>query len=162
MLTKSNTYNTSNSSNSSNNTSDTSNTSDSSNSSNNTSNTSNTSNSSNSSNNTSNTSNSSNSSNWVYFLDVMKANRAWVGLILEEGIIFISFKLIYNGSISKKSHLKDSKYIFKENKTLLLFRPTDLWVSLRIMKQKSRAHVYNHTHTFTYTYMQTDKDDACM
>ena len=38
-------------------------------------------------------------------------NGAWVGLILDKDIIFVSFNLNYNGSISQTSHVKDSKYI---------------------------------------------------
>ena len=63
--------------------------------------------------------------------------------------------MIYNGSISQKSHVNDSKYIFKENKTLL-FRLTDRRVSLRIMKQKSRAHTYTITHTYVHTHIHAD------
>ena len=57
----------------------------------------------------------------------------------------------------KKSHVKDSKYIFKENKTLF-FRLTDRRVSLRIMKNKNHArntytntHMQSHTHTCKHT-----------
>ena len=83
-------------------------------------------------------------------------------ILLDNDIILADVKMIYNGSISQKSYVKDSKYVFKEIKTLL-FRPTDRRISLRIMKQKiTRAHVYNRTHAFTHTYMQTHKDDACM
>ena len=80
-------------------------------------------------------------------------------ILLVKDIILGDVKMIYNGSISPKVACDDSKYILKENK-ILLFRLTDRRVSLRIMKQKSRAHTYTITHT--HTYMQTDKDDACM
>ena len=82
-------------------------------------------------------------------------------ILLDKDIILVDVKMIYNGSISQKSHVKDSKYICKENETLL-FRLTDRRVSLRIIKQKSRAHVYNHAHIHSHTYKQADKDDACM
>ena len=71
---------------------------------------------------------------------------------MDEDIIFVSFKLNYNGSISQKSHVKDSKYIFKENKTLLL-RLTDRRVSLRIMKNKNHACTRIQTHTCNHTYI---------
>ena len=47
----------------------------------------------------------------MYFLDVMKTNSASVILILDKDIIFVSFKLNYNGSISQTLRVKDSKYI---------------------------------------------------
>ena len=83
-------------------------------------------------------------------------------ILLDKDIIRADVKMNYNSSISQKSHVKDSKYIFKEN-TTLLFRLTDRRVSLRIMKNKNHAHtqVYKHTHAITHTYMQTHKDDAC-
>ena len=49
----------------------------------------------------------------MYFLDEMKTNNAWVGLILDKDIICVNFKLNYNGNISQTSRVKDSKSIFK-------------------------------------------------
>ena len=72
-------------------------------------------------------------------------------ILLDKDIILADDKMIYNGSISQKTHVKDSKYIFKENKTLL-FRLTDRRVSLRIMKQKSWAHTYTITHMYSHTH----------
>ena len=83
-------------------------------------------------------------------------------ILLDKDIILADVKITYNDIYPQNSRVYNSKYIFKENKTLL-FRLTDQKVSLRIMKQKScEQHVYNHTHAFTHTYMQTYKDDACM
>ena len=77
-------------------------------------------------------------------------------ILLDKHIILADVKMIYNGSISQKSHVNDSKYIFKENKTLL-FRLNDRRVSLRIMKknlthihanrQRRRMHVNTHACT---------------
>ena len=54
-------------------------------------------------------------------------------ILLDKDILLEDVKMIYNGGISQKSHVNDSKYIFKENKTLL-FRLTDRRVSLRIIE----------------------------
>ena len=83
-------------------------------------------------------------------------------ILLDKDIILADIKMNYNGSISQKSHVMDSKYIFKENKTLL-FRVTDRRVSLRIMKQKSRAHTYTitHIHSHTHTCKHTKTTHAC-
>ena len=52
--------------------------------------------------------------------------------------------------------MKDSKYIFKENKTLL-FRLTDRRVSLRIMKkQKNHACTRIQTHTCNHTHIHAN------
>ena len=77
-------------------------------------------------------------------------------ILLDKDIILVDVKMIYNCCISQKSHVNDSKYIFKENKTLL-FRLTDRRVSLRIMKQKSRARVYNHTHIHSHTHIYANR-----
>ena len=77
-------------------------------------------------------------------------------ILLDKDIILANVKMNYNGSICQKSHVKDSKYIFKEYKTLL-FRLTDRRVSLRIMKNKNhvrtriQTHICNHTHTCKHT-----------
>ena len=83
-------------------------------------------------------------------------------ILLDKDIILADVKMIYHSSISQKSDVKDSKYIFKENKTLL-FRLTDRRVSLRIMKQKSRAHTYTitHMHSHTHTCEHIKTTHAC-
>ena len=101
----------------------------------------------------------------MYFLDVMKTNSAWVGLILDKDIIFVSFKLNYNGSISQTSRVKDSKYIFKE-RTLSFFalRVEGVLVNYENkMHARTRIRTYNHMHMYTHTYtnMHAHKD-TCM
>ena len=73
-------------------------------------------------------------------LDVMKTNSAGVGLILDKDIIFVSFKLNYNGSISQTPRVKDSKYIFKEIKLYYLGCPS----LVNYEKQNARAHTYTN------------------
>ena len=51
--------------------------------------------------------------------------------------------------------MKDSKYIFKENKTLL-FRLTDRRVSLRIMKNKNHARTRIQTHKCNHTHIHAN------
>ena len=70
----------------------------------------------------------------------------------------------YNGSISQKSRVKDSKYIFKEIKLYYLGwpiwgYPCELWKT----KITRAAHVYKHTHTqsHTHTRKHTKTMHAC-
>ena len=83
-------------------------------------------------------------------------------ILLDKDIILADVKMIYNGRISQKSHVKDSKYIFKENKTLL-FRLTDRRVFANYKTKITRAHVYNHTHihSHTHTCKHTKTTHAC-
>ena len=81
-------------------------------------------------------------------------------IFLDKDIILADVKMNYNGSISQKSRVKDSKYIFKEIKLYYLGwpigeHPCELWKTKR-----THAHVYKHTHaiTHTHTYTQTHKD----
>ena len=95
--------------------------------------------------------------NSEYFLDVMKTSRALVGLILDKDIIFVSFKLNYNGSISQSSRVKDNKHIFKEIKLYYLRCPS----LVNYEKQNASAQTYTNInawtliHTCTHTYTNT-------
>ena len=65
-------------------------------------------------------------------------------ILLDKDIILADVKMNYNGSISQKSHVKDSKYIFKEIKLYYLGwpiggHPCELW-KIKCM----RAHIHTH------------------
>ena len=74
-------------------------------------------------------------------------------ILLDKDIILADVKMNYNGSISQTSHVKDSKYIFKEIKLYYLGwpiggHPCELW-KIKCM----RAHIHTHTHACKDTRM---------
>ena len=107
----------------------------------------------------------------MYFLDVMKTNNAWVGLILDKDIIFVVLSLIIMIAFPKHRTWRIANTIFcKESNLYYLGCPS----LVNYEKQNARAHTYTninawtliytcthidiHTHAHTHTYTHAHKD----
>ena len=77
-------------------------------------------------------------------------------ILLDTDIILADVKMNYNGSISKKSYVKDSKYIFKEIKLYYLGWPIGGYPCELCKKQKSCGHTRIQTHTCNHRHIHAN------